>query len=289
MKNADIAMYQAKAGGRSTFRFFDPSMNQRALLRLEMEASLRRALENGEFLLYFQPKVHVPSGRLCGAEALIRWRQPGGELVSPADFIPVAEETGLIVPIGYWVLEEACANIRRWREAGMPDIPVSVNLSVRQFRDEALVQRIEDILARHGVTGESIEVELTESAVMEDPQKAIVTLQRLRRLGLSVSVDDFGTGYSSLAYLKRFPISAIKIDRSFVADLGIDPEDAAIVQTIIALARTLRLDVVAEGVETDGQLAFLSEVGCDVVQGYYYSRPLPPDEYAGWLRRRGAA
>ncbi|WP_173983254.1 EAL domain-containing protein [Magnetospirillum sp. SS-4] len=287
MKNADIAMYQAKAAGRSTFRFFDPSMNLRAQQRLEMEASLRRALEDGEFVLYYQPKVHVPTGRLCGAEALIRWRQPGGELISPIDFIPIAEETGLIVPIGYWVLEQACRDVRSWRDAGLPDIPVAVNLSVRQFRDESLVRRIEEILLRHGISGDAIEVELTESAVMEDPQKAIVTLQRLRGLGLRVSVDDFGTGYSSLAYLKRFPISAIKIDRSFIADLGIDPEDAAIIQTIIALARILRLDVVAEGVETDGQLAFLSELGCDVVQGYHYSRPLPADEYVGWLRRRG--
>ncbi|MDO8606795.1 MAG: EAL domain-containing protein [Phaeospirillum sp.] len=283
MKNADIAMYQSKAAGRGTFRFFDPSMNRHALQRLEMEASLRRAIEDSEFLLFYQPKIHVPTGTLNGAEALIRWRQPGGELVSPADFIPVAEETGLIIPIGYWVLEETCRQIRAWREAGYPDITVSVNLSLRQFRDASLVERIEAILTKFGIPGEAIEAELTESAVMEDPVTAIVTLQRLQALGIKISVDDFGTGYSSLAYLKRLPISTIKIDRSFIADLGIDAEDAAIVQTIVGLARTLRLDVVAEGVETEAQLAFLAELGCDVVQGFYYSQPKPADEFAPWL------
>ncbi|WP_161539659.1 sensor domain-containing protein [Paramagnetospirillum kuznetsovii] len=286
LMNADVAMYQAKAAGRGTYRFFDPSMTQRAVERLEMEASLRRAMENGEFQLFYQPKIHVPTGEVCGAEALIRWRKPDGTLVSPGDFIPVAEETGLIVPIGYWVMEEACRQVAQWRQAGLPPITVSVNLSVRQFRDLDLVDRVQAILNQAGIPGTAIEVELTESAVMESPEKAIITLRQIRDLGLRVSVDDFGTGYSSLAYLKRFPISTIKIDRSFVSDLGTDPEDAAIVQTIIGLARTLKLDVVAEGVETDTQLAFLSEMGCAVVQGFYYSRPVPPEDFAERLAKR---
>ncbi|OAN52308.1 hypothetical protein A6A04_01030 [Paramagnetospirillum marisnigri] len=283
MKNADTAMYQAKGAGRSTFRFFDPSMNRRAVQRLEMEANLRAALDLGEFRLFYQPKIHVLTGRCCGAEALIRWQRADGALVSPADFIPVAEETGLIIPIGYWVIEETCRQNVAWRASGLAAVPVSVNLSLRQFHDHALVDRIAAILAAYGVEAEAIEVELTESAVMEEPDKAIVTLKRLRDLGLKVSVDDFGTGYSSLAYLKRFPISTIKIDRSFVTDLGTDPEDAAIAQTIIALARTLKLDVVAEGVETEGQLAILTEMGCEVVQGYIFGRPVPADDFVTWL------
>jgi EAL domain-containing protein (putative c-di-GMP-specific phosphodiesterase class I) len=277
-------MYQAKAAGRGTFRFFDPSMNERAVRRMELEASLRRALENEEFELYYQPKVNINDGRLCGAEALIRWRQPDGSLVSPAEFIPLAEETGLIVPIGYWVAEEACHQLQAWQDAGLALSRIAINISPFHFQDEELPVRLEAIIARTSLSGDSLEVEITETAVMGDPQKATNMLERIRALGIDVSVDDFGTGYSSLAYLKRFPINAIKIDRAFVAELGTNPEDAAIVKTIVALAKTLNLEVIAEGVETKEQWEFLAEAGCEIAQGFFFSRPLSAHNFLAWAR-----
>jgi diguanylate cyclase (GGDEF)-like protein/PAS domain S-box-containing protein len=284
MRNADTAMYQAKAAGRGTFRFFDPSMNERAVRRMELEASLRRALENEEFELFYQPKVRIEDGKLCGAEALIRWRQFDGSLVSPAEFIPLAEETGLIVPIGYWVAEEACRQLQAWQDAGLALSRIAINISPFHFQDEELPVRLESIISRTSLSGDALEIEITETAVMGDPQKATHMLERIRALGIEVSVDDFGTGYSSLAYLKRFPISAVKIDRAFVAELGTNPEDAAIIKTIVALAKTLKLEIIAEGVETSGQLVFLGEAGCEVVQGFLFSRPLPAHQFLAWAR-----
>jgi diguanylate cyclase (GGDEF)-like protein/PAS domain S-box-containing protein len=285
MRNADTAMYQAKAAGRGTFRFFDPSMNERAVRRMELEGQLRRALENEEFELFYQPKVNIKDGKLCGAEALIRWRQADGSLVSPAEFIPLAEETGLIVPIGYWVAEEACQQLRLWRDGGLLLSRIAINISPFHFQDENLPIRLEAIIAKTSLTGDALEVEITETAVMDDPRKATIMLERIRGLGIDVSIDDFGTGYSSLAYLKRFPISVVKIDRAFVAELGVNPEDAAIVKTIVALAKTLKLDVIAEGVETQEQWDFLAEAGCEIAQGYFFSRPLPADQFLAWARK----
>jgi diguanylate cyclase (GGDEF)-like protein/PAS domain S-box-containing protein len=284
LRNADTAMYQAKGAGRSCFRFFDRSMNEQAVHRLEMEAQLRQAVETNQLELYFQPKILLESGELSGLEALLRWNHPERGLIPPLEFIPLAEETGLIIPMSYWVIEEACRQLAKWRRNGW-DVKVAINLSPRQFHDETLAQRVEAILRRTKVPGHALEVELTESAVMDDPERAIIILQRLRSLGLRISVDDFGTGYSSLAYLKRFPINAVKIDRSFVKDLPEDSEDGAIVRAILELARALGLEVIAEGVETSEQLDFLRCSGCAQVQGFYFSRPLPASGIADWLKR----
>jgi len=285
LKNADTAMYQAKAAGRSCFRFFDRSMNEHAVRRLELEAQLRQAIDGNQLELHYQPKVVVETGALAGFEALLRWNHPEQGRIPPMEFIPLAEETGLIIPLSYWVIEEACRKLAKWRKGGA-DIKVAINLSARQFHDEKLPQRIEAILQRTKVPGSALEIELTEGAVMDAPGRAIVILQRLRALGLRISVDDFGTGYSSLAYLKRFPINAVKIDRSFVMDLPDDAEDAAIVRAILELARALNLDVVAEGVETVEQLDFLRRAGCGQIQGYYFSQPLPASELGEWLSRK---
>ncbi|WP_040475589.1 sensor domain-containing protein [Paramagnetospirillum caucaseum] len=284
LKNADTAMYQAKAGGRRCFRFFDRSMNEHAVRRLELEAQLRQAIDSNQLELHYQPKVLVETGGLAGLEALLRWNHPEQGRIPPMEFIPLAEETGLIIPLSYWVIEEACRKLAKWRKGGA-DVKVAINLSARQFHDEKLPQRIEAILQRNKVPGSALEIELTEGAVMDDPGRAIVILQRLRALGLRVSVDDFGTGYSSLAYLKRFPINAVKIDRSFVMDLPGDAEDAAIVRAILDLARALNLDVVAEGVETAEQLDFLAQAGCGQVQGYYFSPPRPAAELDAWISK----
>jgi diguanylate cyclase (GGDEF)-like protein/PAS domain S-box-containing protein len=286
MKNADIAMYQSKQAGRSTFRFFDTTMNTRAIERLDLEASLRRALSNEEFELFYQPKFDLASRAAQGVEALIRWRNPQLGLVSPADFIPLAEETGLIEPIGDWAIEEACRQMASWRKRGSLIRSVAVNLSARQFQNAKLVERVNEILAKTGLTAEALEIELTESTVMGNPAQAAATLGRLRQIGVSVAVDDFGTGYSSLSYLKRLPISTLKVDRSFVTDLGVNPEDAAIVRTIVALGKSLNLLVVAEGVETEEQAAFLAGLGCDMAQGYLYAKPMPPSELDAWFSLR---
>ncbi|OIQ86458.1 cyclic di-GMP phosphodiesterase Gmr [mine drainage metagenome] len=284
LRQADAAMYRAKAEGIGGFSFVDADLNTRAARRLEQEAALHRAVENGEFELFYQPKVLLASGAPCGAEALIRWRTPEG-LVAPDQFIPLAEETGLILPIGAWVLAEACRQVRAWRDQGL-DTQVAVNLSPRQFRDENLPERLAAILAETGLPGAALELELTESTVMDDPAKAATMLHRIRALGVAVSVDDFGTGYSSLAYLKKFPINAVKIDRSFIADMEQDADDDAIVQMIIALAQSLRLKVVAEGVEQPHQQGTLQAMGCDMVQGYLHSRPLPATEFRAWMENR---
>lgn len=280
LKHADVAMYRAKEMGRNSFQFYTPEMNARTLQRLELEGLLRRALERNELVLLYQPKVELEHGRVVGAEALIRWRHPRLGMVSPAEFIPLAEETGLIVPIGDWVIQEACKQLRKWQDEGMAAIGVAVNLSARQFGQEDLPKVVAQALRLSGVDARCLELELTESAVMKEPQRAVTTLIELKRIGVRLSLDDFGTGYSSLNYLKRFPIDALKIDQSFVRDIPADPDDAAIAVAVISLAHGLRLGVVAEGVETEEQLAFLRRHGCDEMQGYYFSRPLPADQFA---------
>jgi diguanylate cyclase (GGDEF)-like protein/PAS domain S-box-containing protein len=283
-KNADIAMYRAKDLGRNSFQFYAPDMNSRMSERLEMERGLRRALQENQFELHYQPKVELKSGALIGAEALIRWRHPTNGLISPTQFIPLAEETGLISPIGAWVIATACEQIQAWRDAGLPEITVAVNVSARQFQQDDLASVVSQCLQRTGIPAGSLVIEVTESAVMSNPEKAKDTLTRLKEIGVCVSLDDFGTGYSSLNYLKRFPIDSLKIDQSFVRDIPADAENAAIAVLVISLAHSLRLSVIAEGVETETQLTFLRRQGCDEIQGYYFSRPLMPEAFAGLLR-----
>ena len=279
LRNADVAMYAAKEAGRGTFRFFDAAMNERAQQRLHMEAALRRALLNNEFELFYQPKICLMDARYCGMEALIRWRDPTLGLVSPLDFIPLAEETGLIEPIGTWVLETACAQMRRWVDHGVIAGPIAVNVSARQLDDPQFAAKLEAILLRHGLEAHYLQLEVTESTVMTNPEMAIEALAKLAALGTTIAVDDFGTGYSSFSYLKRLPINLLKVDRSFVTDIGNSREDEEIVTAIIQVARALNLMVVAEGVETQEQADFLNRLGCHFAQGYLYAKPLPIAEF----------
>ena len=275
LQYADTAMYQAKQGGRDTSRFFTPQMNADALVRLELEMALRDALDNEEFVLHYQPKVHLGTGRVVGVEALLRWQRPGHGLVSPADFIPVLEECGLMVRAGDWVIASVCRQIRLWRASGIGDVQVAVNIAQRQFIEGDLEAEIARVLAGNDIPAHLLELELTESSLMANTAHTVAVLQGLRRRGLQISVDDFGTGYSSLAYLRRFPVDKLKIDIAFIRDITSRPDDAAITLAIIGLAHSLKLEVIAEGVETAAQLAFLQGHGCDQIQGYYFSRPLP--------------
>ncbi len=284
MKNADIAMYRAKELGKNNYQFYSARMNVHTLERLAMESDLRRALERNEFLLHYQPKVDIGSGRIAGVEALIRWQQPGKALIPPAQFIPLAEETGLIVPIGEWVLRTACLQNKSWQDQGLPRLRTAVNLSARQFAHENLVQDVARVLSETGLAPAALEFEITESMVMSNPERAVRLLDQFKNMGIHLSIDDFGTGYSSLSYLKRFPINSVKIDRSFIRDLPGDGDDAAITEAIIAMAHSLRLRVIAEGVETEEQLRFLRAHGCDEMQGYHFSRPLPEGELLRLLR-----
>ncbi|MCE7957694.1 MAG: EAL domain-containing protein [Acidobacteria bacterium ACB2] len=286
LRNADAAMYGAKQAGRNTFRFYTADMNEEALRRLELETRLRQACPRGELLLHFQPLVSLDGQRVEDVEALLRWRDSGGALIPPASFIPLAEETGLIDSIGGWALQSACRQGRRWQEEGR-ELRVSVNLSARQFRDRDLVRTTRRCLEETGLPARLLRLEITESAVMENAEEAVGVLSELKALGVGLSVDDFGTGYSSLAYLRRFPIDQLKIDRSFVHDMVQHPDSASIVRGIVGLARSLRLQTVAEGVETEEQRAALAEAGCDLMQGFLFSRPLPPEELAGVLTREG--
>jgi diguanylate cyclase (GGDEF)-like protein/PAS domain S-box-containing protein len=283
-KHADIAMYRAKEMGRNTFQFYTATMNERTLDRLSIENDLRHALDRDEFTIHYQPQVNLCSGCIVGMEALIRWNHPVHGLIPPARFIGLAEEMGLIIPIGAWVIRTACIQTKAWQQAGLGDLRIAVNLSPRQFTQKALVQSIADVLHATGLDPRFLELELTESMVMSDVDNAIAILRNLKGLGIHISIDDFGTGYSSLSYLKRFPIDVLKIDQSFVNDLTVDADDAAIVVSIISLAHSLRLQVIAEGVETAEQLAFLRAHGCDQVQGYYFSRPIEPDAFERMLR-----
>jgi diguanylate cyclase len=283
---ADAAMYSAKEAGRNTVHVFSTRMKTFFPERLMLENDLRRAVERRELLLHYQPKLEVESGALVGMEALVRWQRAGRGLIPPQEFIPLAEETGLIIPIGRWVIGEACRQNKAWQQAGLPALRVAVNLSAAQFRDRHLLDSIAAALAAAGLAPRYLEIELTESVVMHNPSDAIQTLERLSAIGVQVSIDDFGTGYSSLSYLKRFPIHKLKIDRSFIRDISTDPDDAAIVRATIAMAHNLRLTVVAEGVETDEQLAYLQALGCDEYQGFQMSRPMPSGEFEIWLRER---
>jgi diguanylate cyclase (GGDEF)-like protein len=288
MSNADSAMYHAKKMGRGNYQFFTPEMNAAAGKRLALERDLRRALEQKEFELHYQPKVDMASGEVHAMEALVRWRSPERGLVPPNDFIPIAEETGMIIPLGAWVLEEACRQNRAWQLSGLPQMRVAVNLSAYQFRQQNLPEFVAGLLAQTGLDASSLELEVTESVVMHNPAEAAMTLQRLHAQGIHISVDDFGTGYSSLSYLKQFRLDTLKIDRSFVRDISKDADDAAIVKSVIALAHSLRLRVIAEGVETNEQLDYLRMLGCDQYQGYLSSRPLPADEFEAMMRAASA-
>ncbi|MCC6246723.1 MAG: EAL domain-containing protein [Rubrivivax sp.] len=286
LMNADTAMYRAKAAGRGGFQLYDRSMNARALDRLHMETRLRRALERDEFVLHYQPRVDVVSGRIVGAEALIRWQDPERGLLPPAEFIPLVEDAGLVIPIGEWAIQTVCRQSAAWQAAGLQPVPVAVNLASTHLRERGLPARVARSLAEHGVQAGCLEIEVTESILLADPELSVQIAQELAAMGVKLSIDDFGTGYSSMGYLKKLPIAALKIDRSFVRDLETDPDDAAIVSAIVALAHSLKLKVVAEGVETPAQLAFLQSVRCDEYQGFLTSRAIGVAEFERLLRRR---
>jgi diguanylate cyclase (GGDEF)-like protein/PAS domain S-box-containing protein len=284
IKNADTAMYRAKELGRNNYQLYDPKMSAPTAQSLSLMSDLRKALDRGEFVVYYQPQIHVKTGELIGVEALLRWQHPQRGMISPAQFIPLAEETGLIVPIGEWVLRTACAQVKAWAEAGFPEMRVAVNLSARQFMRDDLVEVVERVLRDTGLKPHLLELEITESMTMHNVERAIQILHGLKNLGVMISLDDFGTGYSSLSYLKHFPIHMLKIDQSFVRDITVDPDDAAIVNSIIALAHALQLNVIAEGVETEEQLAYLVEQGCFEMQGYLFSPPLPVQSLENLIR-----
>jgi diguanylate cyclase (GGDEF)-like protein len=285
LRDADTAMYHAKQAGRNTYQFFSNEMHARAAQHVTLECDLRQAIDKEQLVLHYQPRVDVATGAICGLEALVRWMHPRLGLVPPARFIPLAEQTRLIVPIGDWVLRTACAQARAWVDMGLAPVPVAVNLSAHQFDRKDLARRIGDLLVAHGVFPGQLEIELTESIAMRNPESAIETLHELRAMGVRAAIDDFGTGYSSLSYLKRFPIDALKIDRSFVRDLVVDPDDANIAKAIIDLAHNLRLRVIAEGVETEAQLEVLMGHGCDEVQGYLTGRPMEASGVPSLLAR----
>jgi diguanylate cyclase (GGDEF)-like protein/PAS domain S-box-containing protein len=285
LRNADTAMYRAKEERGNTFQFYSREMSIRARERAELETALRRALDRNEFELFYQPRVEAESGRISGAEALIRWNHPDLGLISPTRFIPMAEEIGLIVPIGDWVIHTACTQNKAWQKAGLPAISVSVNLSARQFRREGLVESVAQVLRDLELDACHLELELTESIVMNSAEHFIRKLREFEDLGVQLSIDDFGTGYSSLSYLKRFPLHHLKIDQSFVRDIATDADDAAITSTVISLGHSLNLKVIAEGVETEEQVAFLRDHHCDEMQGFYFSKPLPAAEFAALLEQ----
>ncbi len=284
LRDADAAMYQAKENGRNRFCFYTADMNANAMVQLELEAALRRAVDRGEFVLHYQPKVDLRSGRVVGAEALIRWPREGGVLESPGRFIALAEKTGLIVPLGNWVIDAGCRALHGWHEAGWSDLRLAVNVSARQFHSGDLATVVAHALARHDVPPGCLELELTESMLMEDPAQTISILHELKRIGVRLALDDFGTGYSSFAYLSRFPIDTLKIDQSFVRNIVTEPEAATIAVSIIDLAHRLRLKVVAEGVETEPQLGYLRKRQCDEMQGYFFARPMPEELFRAQLR-----
>lgn len=287
-RNADTAMYQAKGRGKNAWEKFHPELDQRIQKRLSLETNLRKAFERGELSLHYQPQVSVRDGRLVGVEALLRWRHPELGQISPLEFIPVAEESGLILEIGRWVLRTACRQVAAWRDAGFGAVHVSVNLSARQTRDPELMRHIIDVLRETRVTPAQLELEITETVLMENVHANMDLLHRLQAEGIRLSIDDFGTGYSSMAYLKRFPIDQVKIDRTFVRDIPGDGDDEAITTAIIAMAHSLGLSVVAEGVETEEQLSFLRKAGCDIMQGYYFSAPCAPEHVEPFLQSRTA-
>lgn len=284
LKKADTAMYQSKDSGRDTYRFFAEKMNADAHEQMQLQGQLHNAIRNQEFLLHYQPQVSIESDRIVGAEALVRWQHPELGLIPPGKFIPLAERSGLVIPMGEWVLNEACRQARQWLEDGRP-LVVAVNLSALQFRRGNLLETVSNALKLSGLPAEMLELELTESILLQDVDVAIKTLHSLKTMGVQLSIDDFGTGYSSLSYLKRLAVNKLKVDQSFVRDMAEDPDSAAIVRAIIQLGHTLQLSVIAEGVENDAQLAFLRNYGCDEVQGYFFSRPVPSDEFVKLLEK----
>jgi EAL domain-containing protein (putative c-di-GMP-specific phosphodiesterase class I) len=277
-------MYQAKENGHQSYKFFMPAMNVRAVERQSIEESLRRALEREEFALQYQPVINLRTGEITGAEALIRWTHPTRGPVSPAQFIPIAEDCGLILPIGNWVLREACKQAQAWRHAGLPLATIAVNISAIEFRDERFLDGVFAVLKDTGLDPRSLELELTESVLMKRVESTGSILKTLRARGVQVAVDDFGTGYSSLSYLRKFPIDTLKIDQSFVRQITTAPDETTIVTAVISMGRSLKLRVVAEGVETQEELAFLQAHQCDEAQGYFFSRPLPPEQFAKLLK-----
>lgn len=288
LKVADTAMYYAKDGGRNAYRFYTEQMNVQAMERLLLQNDLHQALKNNEFVLHYQPQLDLNTGRMVGVEALIRWNSPEAGLVLPGKFIAVAEESGLIVQIGEWVIQEVCRQISSWQDAGYEPLVVAVNLSAIQFRRGDIVNTVSQILRKARVAPEWLELELTESLLIQDVERTLGMMEQLKSTNIGLSIDDFGTGYSSLAYLKRFKVDKLKIDQSFIRNLEVDKDDAAIVRSIIQLAHGLNLRVIAEGVETDKQLAILRNYGCDEVQGYFYSHPLPPEKIVSFLEKRQA-
>ncbi|MCV3214930.1 bifunctional diguanylate cyclase/phosphodiesterase [Plectonema radiosum NIES-515] len=285
LQQAHMALYQAKHQGRSQYQFYSPEINAQLQERLALENELRGALERGEMLVYYQPLVDLHSTEVVAVEALVRWQHPTQGLVSPAKFIAIAEANGLIVPIGEWVLRTASAQSRAWQLAGLPPIRMSVNLSARQFEEPNLVDIVSQILQETGLEASSLELEVTESFLMGDVQRSVKILKQLRELGISLALDDFGTGYSSLNYLKRFPVNMLKIDQSFVQDVTSNRDSAAVTNAIIALAKSLRLNITAEGIETQEQLEYLQRRGCHEGQGFYFSRPVPPDRITQMLKK----
>ena len=285
LMNADTAMYRAKEAGRGGFQFYDRSMNARARDRLMMETMLRRALERDEFVLHYQPRIDLATGEIVGAEALIRWQHPERGLVGPPEFMSVSEQTGLVIPIGEWAIDTACRQSAAWRAAGLRPVKVAVNLAVTHLRERGLPGLVARVLQEYALPPASLEIEVTESVLMVDPELCLETALRLNDLGVGLSIDDFGTGYASLSYLKRLPIKSLKIDQSFVRDLATDPDDAAIITAIIAMAHNLKLSVVAEGVETEAQRAFLKAHRCDEFQGFLVSPPVEASEFARLLER----
>jgi diguanylate cyclase (GGDEF)-like protein/PAS domain S-box-containing protein len=286
MRAADTAMYSAKEKGRNTYRFFTPSLNIAVQKRLSLETGLRQALQRNEFVLYYQPQIELETGRIFAAEALLRWKRPDGDIMSCGDFVDVAEESGLILPIGEWALREACTQLGVWRRSEFPELRIAVNLSARQFYQPGFHHIVTHILEEAGLPAQALELEITESMLMQPTDDNLHTLSQLHAMGVQLSIDDFGIGYSCLAYLRRFPVHALKIDRSFVDAIGTDDNSAQIITAIVALARSLQLKIVAEGVEQPEQAAFLKAQGCEAAQGFYYAKPVPAEVLADMLRRQ---
>jgi len=289
LMNADVAMYQAKENGSDNFQFYTTEMNEAARERRLLREGLRSAIADNEFVLLYQPQVDLRTGAIFAVEALVRWHHPELGLVLPAKFIPLAEESGLIVPLGDWVLREACRQNKAWQDAGIPPIRVCVNVSARQFGEKSWVVRVADVLKETGLDAKYLELELTESILMHDVHQAIATMRELQAIGVQFSIDDFGTGYSSLSALNSFPVARLKIDRSFVRNLPDDPNDCSIATAVISLGQKLHMKVIAEGVETDAQLAFLTDNKCDEIQGFHFSRPVGSDALAAMLNKQSAA
>ena len=285
LKNADMAMYKAKKKGKNTYTLFEQNINDAVVRRIELESGLRKALEGGEFRIHYQPKVEIRTGFISGAEALVRWQRAGGELIPPNEFISLAEDIGVIYPLGEWVLQTACRQTKAWHEAGFNFLTIAVNLSAKQYQDENLIRLVQEILLETDLAPEFLNLEVTENIVMRDVEAAISIMQQLSKMGIRISIDDFGTGYSSLNYLKKFPLDVLKIDRSFVQDIPDDADDVAIAKAILSLGQSLKLKVVAEGVETNEQLKFMQAHGCDEIQGYLFSKPLPTRKFTSLLKQ----